>query len=136
MDCTVAASISFLMIHLWNGEQLLFCFMIFCFHVLVLFIVFSLLCSLKNSDVDKDGVRYMLLCRVMLGKVEAVHPGSDQSHPSSTEFDSGVDNLKVPKRYIVWTSNMNTHILPEYIISLKAPSSLKGKEFFFFWKNF
>lgn len=81
---------------------------------------------LKNSDVDRDGVRYMLLCRVMLGKVEAVHPGSDQSHPSSTEFDSGVDSLKMPKRYIVWTSNMNTHILPEYIISLKAPSSLKG----------
>ncbi|KAJ0047585.1 hypothetical protein Pint_15441 [Pistacia integerrima] len=80
----------------------------------------------KNSLVDKDGLRYMLLCRVMLGKVEVVRPGSDQSHPSSTEFDSGVDNLKVPRRYIVWSSNMNTHILPEYIISLKAPSSLKG----------
>ncbi|KAJ0106490.1 hypothetical protein Patl1_18035 [Pistacia atlantica] len=80
----------------------------------------------KNSLVDKDGLRYMLLCRVMLGKVEVVRPGSDQSHPSSTEFDSGIDNLKVPRRYIVWSSNMNTHILPEYIISLKAPSSLKG----------
>ncbi|XP_044476734.1 probable inactive poly [ADP-ribose] polymerase SRO5 [Mangifera indica] len=80
----------------------------------------------KNSVVDKDGLLYMLLCRVLLGEVEIVHSGSGQSHPSSVEFDSGVDNLEAPKRYIVWSSNMNTHILPEYIIILKAPSYLKG----------
>lgn len=80
----------------------------------------------KNSAIDKEGMRYLLLCRVILGKQEVVHPGSDQYHPSTGEFESGVDNLPVPKKYILWSTNMNTHILPEYIISLKAPSSMKG----------
>ncbi|KAL5749599.1 hypothetical protein ACOSP7_024202 [Xanthoceras sorbifolium] len=81
---------------------------------------------LKDSVVDKDGLRHLLLCRLVLGKTEVVHPGSEQYHPSSEEFDSGVDNLTVPKKYIVWCTNMNTHILPEYIISFKAPSTLNG----------
>ncbi|KAK9198038.1 hypothetical protein WN944_013221 [Citrus x changshan-huyou] len=80
----------------------------------------------KNSAIDREGMRYLLLCRVILGKQEVVHPGSDQYHPSTGEFESGVDNLQVPKKYILWSTNMNTHILPEYIISLKAPSSMKG----------
>ncbi|GAV63784.1 RST domain-containing protein [Cephalotus follicularis] len=82
----------------------------------------------KNVGVDKDGLRHLLLCRVILGKVELVPLGSDLCHPSSKEFDSGVDNLALPKKYIVWNTRMNTHILPEYIISFKAPSCLK--EFF------
>lgn len=80
----------------------------------------------KNLAIDKEGMRYLLLCRVILGKQEVVHPGSDQYHPSTGEFESGVDNLQVPKKYILWSTNMNTHILPEYIISLKAPPSMKG----------
>ncbi|XP_059644263.1 probable inactive poly [ADP-ribose] polymerase SRO5 [Cornus florida] len=78
--------------------------------------------SVKSSIVDEDGVRHVLLCRVILGKTELVHPGSEQCHPSSEEFDSGVDNLSAPKKYIVWSTHMNSHILPEYVISLKAPS--------------
>ncbi|KAK1564767.1 hypothetical protein Q3G72_011163 [Acer saccharum] len=81
---------------------------------------------LKDSVVDEDGMRHLLLCRLILGKTEVVHPGTDQYHPSSEEFDSGVDNLTMPKKYIVWCTNMNTHILPEYIISFKAPSALNG----------
>ncbi|KAK2663765.1 hypothetical protein Ddye_002339 [Dipteronia dyeriana] len=81
---------------------------------------------LKDSAVDEDDMRHLLLCRLILGKPEVVHPGSDQYHPSSEEFDSGVDNLTMPKKYIVWCTNMNTHILPEYIISFKAPSALNG----------
>ncbi|KAK4844842.1 hypothetical protein QYF36_025046 [Acer negundo] len=81
---------------------------------------------LKDSVVDEDGMRHLLLCRLILGKTEVVHPGSDQYHPSSEEFDSGVDNLTMPKKYVVWCTNMNTHILPEYIISFKAPSALDG----------
>lgn len=80
----------------------------------------------KKLNVGKDGLRHMLLCRVILGKAEVVHPGSDQYHPSSDEFDSGMDNLSSPKKYIVWSAHMNTHILPEYVISFSAPSSLKG----------
>ncbi|KAL8140778.1 hypothetical protein V2J09_006799 [Rumex salicifolius] len=60
------------------------------------------------------------LARVLLGKVEAIQPGSDQTHPSSDEFDSGVDSVVSPKSYIVWSTNMNTHILPEFIVSFRA----------------
>ncbi|KAJ6760712.1 INACTIVE POLY [ADP-RIBOSE] polymerase SRO4-RELATED [Salix purpurea] len=80
----------------------------------------------KKLNVGKDGLRHMMLCRVILGKAEVVHPGSDQYHPSSDEFDSGMDNLSSPKKYIVWSAHMNTHILPEYVISFRAPSNLKG----------
>ncbi|KAK4257074.1 hypothetical protein QN277_006710 [Acacia crassicarpa] len=78
--------------------------------------------SLKSSVVDKDGLRHLLLCRVILGRQELVHPGSDQCHPSSDEYDSGVDSLSAPKKYIIWCTRMNTHIFPEYVISFKVPS--------------
>ncbi|XP_039057950.1 probable inactive poly [ADP-ribose] polymerase SRO5 isoform X2 [Hibiscus syriacus] len=82
--------------------------------------------SVKNTIVDSNGMRYLMLCLVILGKAELVQPGSTQCHPSSDEFDSGVDDLSTPKKYIVWSTHLNTHILPEYILSFRAPSSLKG----------
>ncbi|KAK3035323.1 hypothetical protein RJ639_034031 [Escallonia herrerae] len=81
--------------------------------------------SVESSVPDKDGLRHVLLCRVLLGRTELVRPGSGQYHPSSEEFDSGVDNQLSPKKYIVWSSNMNTLILPEYVISFRAPPCLK-----------
>lgn len=78
--------------------------------------------SLENSIPDEDGLRHMLLCRVILGKPEVVHPGSGQTHPSSDEFDSGIDGLENPTKYITWSSNMNTHILPEYVVTFRASS--------------
>ncbi|XP_065875941.1 probable inactive poly [ADP-ribose] polymerase SRO5 isoform X2 [Euphorbia lathyris] len=82
--------------------------------------------SLMNLKADNDGVRHMLLCRVILGKPEVIHPGSNQSQPSSGEFDSGIDTLSSPKKYIIWSNHMNTHILPEYVVSFRAPCCLKG----------
>ncbi|XP_012440406.1 probable inactive poly [ADP-ribose] polymerase SRO5 [Gossypium raimondii] len=82
--------------------------------------------SVKNAVADKNGVRYLMLCRVILGKAELVQPGSKQCHPSSDEFDSGVDDLSSPKKYVVWSTHLNTHILPEFIVSFRATSSLKG----------
>lgn len=76
---------------------------------------------------DEDGLSHLLLCRVLLGRMELVHPGSEQYHPNSKEFDSGVDNLLSPKKYIVWSTHMNTHILPEFVISLRAHSYSKGE---------
>lgn len=73
-----------------------------------------------SSIPDENGLRHILLCRVILGKMEAVSPGSKQFHPSSAEFDSGVDDLLAPRRYIVWSHYMNTHIFPNYIVSFKA----------------
>ncbi|GKV18933.1 hypothetical protein SLEP1_g29248 [Rubroshorea leprosula] len=80
----------------------------------------------RNAVVDEDGLRHVFLCRVILGKTEIVQPGSQQCCPSSNEFDSGVDNLLSPKKYIVWSTHMNTHILPEFILSFRAPSCLEA----------
>ena len=81
--------------------------------------------SVKSSFADRDGVRHLLLCRVILGRTKVVQRGTEQCHPSCEDYDSGVDNLSAPKKYIVWCTRMNTHILPEYIISFRA-SCLKG----------
>ncbi|KAI4303336.1 hypothetical protein MLD38_038981 [Melastoma candidum] len=82
--------------------------------------------SARFSDVDEKGIRHMLLCRVILGNMELVKVGSTQDHPSSEEFDSGVDDPRNPTRYVVWTMNMATHILPECVVSFKIPSSMEG----------
>lgn len=69
-----------------------------------------------------------MMCRVILGKSEIIHPGSGQDNPSSEEFDSGVDDLVSPKKYIVWGSRVNTHILPEFVVSFRASFHLSGEE--------
>jgi len=88
-------------------------------------------CSVKSSGVDSDGVRHLLLCRVILGKTEVVPRGSNQCRSSSEEYDSGVDDLLAPKEYVIWCNRINTHVLPEYVLSFTLPS-LKGlvSEFF------
>ncbi|KAL6979913.1 hypothetical protein U1Q18_021568 [Sarracenia purpurea var. burkii] len=88
----------------------------------------SALTSATYSDVDENGVRYIVFCRAILGKVELVHPGSKQFHPSSENFDSGVDDLQNPNHYIVWDMNVNTHIYPEYVVSFKMSHIAKGAQ--------
>ncbi|XP_022717382.1 inactive poly [ADP-ribose] polymerase RCD1-like isoform X2 [Durio zibethinus] len=77
-------------------------------------------------DVDEKGVQYMILCRVIMGKMELLRPGSGQCLPRSEDVDSGVDDLQHPKYYIVWNMNINTHIYPEFVISFKLSSNAKG----------
>ncbi|KAL9170799.1 hypothetical protein ABFS82_04G170000 [Erythranthe guttata] len=84
--------------------------------------------SMKSASPDEDGLRHMLLCRVILGKIEAVPRFSEQCNPSCEEFDSGVDDLASPSKYIVWSSCMNTHILPEFVISFRASSYGRGDQ--------
>ncbi|XP_065877825.1 inactive poly [ADP-ribose] polymerase RCD1-like [Euphorbia lathyris] len=79
--------------------------------------------SAKFCDIDENGVRHMVFCRVIMGNMELVHPGSQQCHPSSESFDSGTDDLQNPSAYVVWNMNMNTHIYPEFIVSFKISSS-------------
>ncbi|KAG9159937.1 hypothetical protein Leryth_005683 [Lithospermum erythrorhizon] len=77
--------------------------------------------SLQSTVVDGDGARYLLLCRVLMGRMEQIPAGSKQSYhsyPSSKDFDSGVDYLANPRKYIVWGTHMNSHILPKYVISI------------------
>ncbi|CAH2064998.1 unnamed protein product [Thlaspi arvense] len=81
------------------------------------------------SSGDEDGVRFLLLSRVILGNSEIVVPQGSitRSYPSSQEFDSGVDSLTSPKKYIIWSTHMNTHVLPEFVVCIKAPSILRRK---------
>lgn len=69
---------------------------------------------------DEEGIKNILLCRVILGKPEQIVTGSKQSYPSSNQFDSGVDNLENPRKYVIWSCNMNSYILPTYIVSFKS----------------
>ncbi|CAN1320901.1 Probable inactive poly [ADP-ribose] polymerase SRO2 [Linum perenne] len=83
---------------------------------------------LEAATVDDDGTKHFLLCRVLLGRTEAVPAGSNQSAPSSIEFDTGVDDVANPRRYTVWSSFMNSHIFPAFIVSFKDPTNLTSKE--------
>ncbi|XP_059447244.1 probable inactive poly [ADP-ribose] polymerase SRO2 [Corylus avellana] len=80
--------------------------------------------SASSSVADEDGLRHILLCRVIMGNMEVVYPGSKQFHPSSQNFDSGVDNPSDPRRLIVWSAFMNSYILPAFIITFRAPACL------------
>ncbi|KAL3654055.1 hypothetical protein CASFOL_003736 [Castilleja foliolosa] len=77
--------------------------------------------ALKAKE-DENGFRHMLLCRIILGKTETIPAGSEQVYPSSTDFDSGIDNPLTPRKYIIWSAYMNSHILPICVYSFKAPS--------------
>ncbi|XP_076959573.1 putative inactive poly [ADP-ribose] polymerase SRO5 [Bidens hawaiensis] len=82
--------------------------------------------SVDAAIVDEDGIKHLLLCRVLMGKSEVVNRGSTQCYPSSDEFQSGVDDLVSPKRIIIWSSQMNTHILPEFVVSFKTLTRSKS----------
>lgn len=99
-------------------------------HLFVGFLTFLVGCvnliSAMLSETDENDEKHIILCRVTLGKCEKVEAGSQQSNPSGAEYDSGVDDLKNPKWYVVWYANMNTHILPECVVSY-IPMNLSGK---------
>ncbi|PON85403.1 Poly(ADP-ribose) polymerase [Trema orientale] len=82
--------------------------------------------SASYCDVDEKSVQHMVFCSVIMGNMEAIHPGSKQCYPSSNDFDSGVDDLQNPRHYIIWNMNMNTHIYPEFVVSFKVPSHIEG----------
>lgn len=69
----------------------------------------------------------MVFCRVILGNMEAVCPGTKQYRSSCKDFDSGVDDLQNPRFYIIWTMNMNTHIYPEFVVKFKISSQAEGE---------
>ncbi|XP_039001400.1 inactive poly [ADP-ribose] polymerase RCD1-like [Hibiscus syriacus] len=87
--------------------------------------------SSNYCDVDESGIKYVVLCRVLLGKMELLRPGSGQRFPSNEDVDSGVDDLQYPKFYIIWNMNISSHIYPEFVVSFKlsnAEGHLIGSE--------
>ncbi|CAK7347346.1 unnamed protein product [Dovyalis caffra] len=83
--------------------------------------------SAKLSEADDNGEKYIILCRVILGNVEKVAAGSRQYYPSSIDFDTGADDPKNPNWYIVWSSVMNNHIIPECVVSFKSSVNVPGQ---------
>jgi len=79
-----------------------------------------------STVADEYGMRHVLLCRVIVGRVENVPADSKQSQPSCRQYDTGVDDISSPRKHIMWTAFMNSHIHPEYIVSFKY-NYVKGK---------
>eukprot|EP00897_Mesotaenium_endlicherianum_P002240 jgi/Mesen1/2043/ME000149S01038 len=75
--------------------------------------------SAEFAPADEDGEKHVLMCRVLLGASEVVPFESTQRAPCSSKFDTGVDNLEAPTRYIVWEDNIHDYILPTHIVSFK-----------------
>ncbi|KAF3495663.1 hypothetical protein DY000_02053323 [Brassica cretica] len=70
----------------------------------------------RYCDIDENGVRYMVLCRVIMGNMELLRGDKAQFFSGGEEYDNGVDDVENPKNYIVWNMNMNTHVFPEYVV--------------------
>ncbi|CAI9116046.1 OLC1v1017094C1 [Oldenlandia corymbosa var. corymbosa] len=82
--------------------------------------------STMFSEVDDNGEKHVILCRVILGKSEKVM-SPNQMWPSSPDFDSGVDDLANPKWYVVWHNNVDTCILPEVVVSFRGANHVQGQ---------
>ena len=81
---------------------------------------------MQTEEVSDDDEKHLILCAVILGNVEKVIADSRQRYPSSAEFDTGADDLKNPKWYLVWPTNVSRHILPECVVSYKSLVCLPG----------
>ncbi|KAK8552081.1 hypothetical protein V6N13_120509 [Hibiscus sabdariffa] len=83
--------------------------------------------SANLADADDNGLKHLILCRVILGNVEKVEAGSEQHLPSSVDFDTGADDPMNPKWYIVWSTNANMHVLPESVVSFRPSNTMQGQ---------
>ncbi|XP_019427716.1 PREDICTED: LOW QUALITY PROTEIN: probable inactive poly [ADP-ribose] polymerase SRO2 [Lupinus angustifolius] len=79
----------------------------------------SFIHNAMSTVVDEHGLRHVLLCKVILGNVEVVPVGSIQSQFNSNQYDTSVNDISDMRRHIIWTSFMNSHIYPNYILSFK-----------------
>ncbi|XP_010516727.1 PREDICTED: probable inactive poly [ADP-ribose] polymerase SRO1 isoform X3 [Camelina sativa] len=75
--------------------------------------------SARNCDIDDNGVRHMVLCRVIMGSMEPLRGDNTQFFTGGEEYDNGVDDVECPKHYLIWNMNMNNHIYPEFVVSFK-----------------
>ncbi|XP_031482963.1 probable inactive poly [ADP-ribose] polymerase SRO2 [Nymphaea colorata] len=82
--------------------------------------------SASMAEPADNGERHVILCRVVMGNIEELELGSQQAKPSCEEFDNGVDDVMNSRRYIVWSTNMNSHILPEYVVTFTNSVQTQG----------
>ena len=58
-------------------------------------------CNERYASRDANGVQHILLCDVAQGNPEQVQRGSKQFASSAPHFNTAVDKLVKPTRYIV-----------------------------------
>ncbi|KAH7404229.1 hypothetical protein KP509_15G016600 [Ceratopteris richardii] len=75
--------------------------------------------SAMYSDADEQGIQYILLCKMIMGKMEQLPKGGEKFSPSTEDYDTGVDDLRQPSQYVVQSTKTNTHVLPIFIITFK-----------------
>nr|GMD89203.1 probable inactive poly [ADP-ribose] polymerase SRO3 [Ipomoea batatas] len=80
--------------------------------------------SALTAQVDENGEKHLVLCRVILGKCGKIEVGSLQLSHSRMDFDTGVDDLKNPQWYGVLCAN---HVLPEGVLSYKPANVVPGR---------
>jgi len=71
-------------------------------------------------QVVRDEEKHLIICCVLLGNVERVDLECYQTRPSNTGYDTGSDDPKNPKWYVVWANDINKRILPIYVGSCKT----------------
>ncbi|XP_057452785.1 inactive poly [ADP-ribose] polymerase RCD1-like [Lotus japonicus] len=86
--------------------------------------------SARYCDIDENGVRHLVLCRVIMGNMEVLHAGigtnNEQFQPNISVYDNGVDDIQCPRYYIVWNMNISTHIYPQFVVSFKISEDAEG----------
>ncbi|VFQ99028.1 unnamed protein product [Cuscuta campestris] len=83
--------------------------------------------SAMMAQVDENGEKHIILCRVILGKCEKIEAGSLHWSHSRIDFDTGVDDLKEPQWYGVFSANANTRVIPEFVLSYRPAKGVPGE---------
>lgn len=79
----------------------------------------------RYADIEEVGLIRMILCRVIMGNVEPLVLNSKQFQPTNDTFDSGADNIQSPNCYVIWDTDLEKRILPEYVVTIKMPEKAK-----------
>ncbi|KAH9611757.1 hypothetical protein KSS87_009021, partial [Heliosperma pusillum] len=84
--------------------------------------------SLNSCVIQDNGLMHVVLCRVLLEREDIVsdcNPNKSRINPDDSNYDVKKDNdedeVVSPTTYVIRSTRMNTHILPEYVISFKTP---------------
>ncbi|CAL5205279.1 unnamed protein product [Lathyrus oleraceus] len=73
-----------------------------------------------QHQVEKDEEKYLILCRIVFGRMERVDLETHQTHASNKDYDIGCDNPKKPHWYVVWGNDINKRVLPVCVITCKT----------------
>ncbi|KAK9684726.1 hypothetical protein RND81_10G228000 [Saponaria officinalis] len=82
--------------------------------------------SVNSCVIDEDGLMHIMLCRVLIERDDIVTDSNSSEFPSNfDDFNSEVEDNEnhstIPStKYVIGSTKMNTHILPEYVISFKT----------------